>query len=142
MKKFFIFFSLLLAGVMSIGDTYAAPLYRTVSFSGKIQGNKQYFFNMQLTFYDDETVHGSYIVVNGANENVSLKGLYDETNGIIMLYEYDVQGRKTGYYFTGTCRLIYSEITYRCIGYILDGRYKKNGTKVNWPFKAESYQFR
>lgn len=114
---------------------------RTVSFTGKIRGNKQYFFNMELSFYNNQTVYGSYIVINGADRNVTLKGLYDERSESIVLYEYGDNGRKTGYYFVGSLSIIYSEVTYRCVGYVLNGHYKKDGTKVNWPFKAESYQF-
>ena len=65
----------------------------------------------------------------------------NEEKGYILLYEYDIQDRRTGYYFKGALREIYSEQSFRWIGFTLDGRYIKNGTKVNWPFKAESYQW-
>ena len=112
-----------------------------VSFTGKITGSKVYYFNMELQFNDDNTVWGSYIVTNGARQNVYLKGFYNEEKESIILYEYDLWDKRTGYYFKGAFRTIYSEQTFRCIGFTLDGRYIKDGTKVNWPFKADSYQF-
>ncbi len=112
-----------------------------LSFAGKIMGPKEFFFNMELQFNEDGTVWGTYIVINGAKQNVELRGVYNEEKGYILLYEYDIQDRRTGYYFKGALREIYSEQSFRLIGFTLDGRYIKNGTKVNWPFKAESYQW-
>lgn len=109
-----------------------------ISLSGAIQGPERYIFDMNLNVHDDNSVGGTYIVRNGANQTVYLKGSYNEDNSSVTIYEYDAYDRKTGYYFTGSLRANNSNDTHRR-SYSFGGRYKKNGTKVNWAFHAESY---
>lgn len=103
-----------------------------------IQGPDRYIFDMNLDVHADY-VSGTYVVRNGANQTVYLKGSYNEDNSSVTIYEYDAYDRKTGYYFTGSLRAKNSNETHRHGGYSFEGRYKKNGTKVNWAFHAESY---
>lgn len=109
-----------------------------ISLSGAIQGPDRYIFDMNLDVHADY-VSGTYVVRNGANQTVYLKGSYNEDNSSVTIYEYDAYDRKTGYYFTGSLRAKNSNETHRHGGYSFEGWYKKNGTKVNWAFHAESY---
>lgn len=110
-------------------------------FTGKINGSKgNYSFKMALNINDNGNASGYYIVTNGANERVLLKGSVtnwaDNQEGEITLYEYDeAKNSKTGYYFKGDLRIEYSDRG-SFAGYSINGTYK-NGSNVNWPFSAD-----
>ena len=109
------------------------------NFVGKIKENgDQYSFKMALNIDGVGNASGYYIVTNGANERVLLKGSltnWADGEGKIKLLEIDETGNNsTGYYFQGVLRLKYTDRgTYA--GYSMSGVYKSNN--ISWPFIAE-----
>ena len=111
------------------------------NFTGMIDSFKKiYSFKMALNIDDNGNVSGYYIVTNGANEPVLLRGqISDWANtheGEIILYEFDrAKNSKTGYYFQGDFNVEYSNRG-TFAGYSMSGSYT-NAEDIDWPFKTE-----
>lgn len=109
------------------------------NFVGKIKGNGDlYVFNMALNIDGIGNTSGYYIVTNGANKRVPIKGAltnWADGKGEIRLLEYDeAKNDHTGYSFQGVLRLKHTERgTYA--GYSMSGSYKK-AADINWSFEA------
>jgi len=112
------------------------------TFVGKIEGSAtQYPFKMAINVYGEGDVSGYYIVTNGGNERVSLKGTIenwtDKFEGAITFYEFDeAKDDYTGFYFQGDLTKEYNR-SGSFTGYCIYGRYK-NGSDISWPFTAVS----
>lgn len=111
------------------------------NFIGTIKGKTDnYPFRMALNITEEGMVSGYYIVTNGANVQVSLRGSVanwpDKYEGGIHLYEYDeTKNDYTGYFFEGDLSIEYSQRG-SFAGFVITGSYKD--AIINWPFTAES----
>lgn len=112
------------------------------NFVGLIKGRSdQYPFKMALNINEEGKVSGYYIVTNGANVRVSLKGNVtnwpDKYEGEISLFEFDAaKNEYLGYVFQGDLTIEYSQ-SGSFAGFRINGRYT-NAADIDWPFTAES----
>ena len=99
---------------------------------------------MAINVYGEGDVSGYYIVTNGGNERVSLKGTIenwtDKFEGAITFYEFDeAKDDYTGFYFQGDLTKEYNR-SGSFTGYCIDGRYK-NGSDISWPFRENANNY-